>query len=118
MARRSGPGRIDSSTGFATWVSCKNRGWRRKPPGIARLSRVNPRAAAIAAEPAGRTRSESDSRIPRRFERIAGLHLRKGSFGVGGDLVLAEVLFVRGNRPLVAEWIFRHAVTIAPELVG
>src|ERR1043165_3367573 len=63
MARRSGPGRIDSSTGFATWVSCKNRGWERKPPGTARPSRVNPKAAAIAAEPGDRTRSESEPRM-------------------------------------------------------
>ena len=53
-----------------------------------------------------------------RLRRKSLLHLGERGFGVGGDLLFAEVLFVRGNRPLMAEGIFRHAIAIAPELVG
>src|ERR687888_2629476 len=38
------------------------------------------------------------------------LHLGKRRFGVGGDLLVREVLFVRRNRPLMAEGIFHLAV--------
>ena len=46
------------------------------------------------------------------------LHLGKGGFGVGGDLLFAQVLFMRRDRPLMAERIFGQAVAVAPELVG
>src|SRR3954463_6385498 len=45
-------------------------------------------------------------------------HIREERFGVGVDLFFGQVLFVRGEGPLMAERIFDLAEAVTPELIG
>ena len=45
-------------------------------------------------------------------------HLGHEFFGVSGELLGCEVLYVRGDGPLMAERVFHLTVAVAPERVG